>query len=81
MRIFLAGASGAVGKRLVPALVIKGHQVVGMVALPGKSGLGEIAGRRTDRCERTRCRCGPASRGPLSTGGHHQPDDGAIPGF
>ena len=37
MRIFLAGASGAVGKRLVPALVIKGHQVAGMVHSPGKA--------------------------------------------
>jgi nucleoside-diphosphate-sugar epimerase len=37
MRIFLAGASGAVGKRLVPALVTKGHQVVGMVHSPQKA--------------------------------------------
>ncbi|HEV2283927.1 MAG TPA: NAD(P)-dependent oxidoreductase [bacterium] len=28
MRIFLAGASGAIGKRLVPLLVANGHQVV-----------------------------------------------------
>ena len=37
MRIFVAGATGAVGKRLVPALVARGHQVVGMVHSPGKS--------------------------------------------
>jgi nucleoside-diphosphate-sugar epimerase len=29
MKIFLAGATGAIGKRLVPALVSAGHQVVG----------------------------------------------------
>jgi 2-alkyl-3-oxoalkanoate reductase len=29
MRIFVAGATGAVGKRLVPALVASGHDVVG----------------------------------------------------
>jgi nucleoside-diphosphate-sugar epimerase len=53
MRIFLAGASGAVGKRLVPALVTKGHQVVWNGSLSPKSGLGEIDGRRTNSCERT----------------------------
>jgi nucleoside-diphosphate-sugar epimerase len=30
MRIFLAGASGVIGLRLVPLLVAQGHQVVGM---------------------------------------------------
>lgn len=30
MRIFLAGASGAVGRRLVPALLAAGHEVVGL---------------------------------------------------
>jgi nucleoside-diphosphate-sugar epimerase len=30
MRIFVAGATGAVGKRLVPMLVDKGHEVTGM---------------------------------------------------
>lgn len=30
MRIFVAGASGAVGKRLIPALVKGGHHVIGM---------------------------------------------------
>ncbi|WP_328443626.1 NAD-dependent epimerase/dehydratase family protein [Amycolatopsis sp. NBC_00438] len=29
-RIFLAGASGAVGRRVVPALVAQGHEVVGL---------------------------------------------------
>src|SRR5215470_17482366 len=29
MRIFLVGATGAVGRRLVPLLVVDGHQVVG----------------------------------------------------
>jgi nucleoside-diphosphate-sugar epimerase len=30
MRIFLAGASGVIGRRLVPALVAAGHDVMGM---------------------------------------------------
>ena len=30
MRVFLAGATGAIGKQLVPRLVAAGHEVVGM---------------------------------------------------
>jgi nucleoside-diphosphate-sugar epimerase len=30
MRIFVAGATGAIGRRLVPILVNAGHSVVGM---------------------------------------------------
>lgn len=37
MRIFVAGATGAVGKRLVPLLVGSGHQVTGMTRSPEKS--------------------------------------------
>ena len=29
MRVFVAGANGAVGRRLVPMLVARGHQVTG----------------------------------------------------
>ena len=36
-RIFLAGASGAVGRRLVPLLVEAGHHVVGTTRAPGKA--------------------------------------------
>lgn len=39
MRIFLAGGTGAVGKRLVPQLVARGHEVVATTRSPGKSGL------------------------------------------
>lgn len=31
MRVFLAGASGAIGRRLLPLLLAQGHQVTGMV--------------------------------------------------
>jgi nucleoside-diphosphate-sugar epimerase len=37
MRIFVAGATGAIGKRLVPMLVASGHEVVGMTRSPGKT--------------------------------------------
>jgi len=37
MRIFVAGATGALGRRLVPLLVANGHQVTGMTRTPGKA--------------------------------------------
>ena len=37
MRVFLAGATGVIGIRLVPLLIAAGHQVVGMTRSPGKS--------------------------------------------
>ncbi len=36
MRIFLAGASGVIGARLVPLLVSDGHEVAGMTRSPEK---------------------------------------------
>jgi 2-alkyl-3-oxoalkanoate reductase len=36
MRIFVAGATGVLGRRLVPLLVSGGHQVTGMTRSPGK---------------------------------------------
>lgn len=39
MRIFVAGATGAVGRRLVPRLARAGHTVVGLTRTPAKAGL------------------------------------------
>src|SRR5215475_7522190 len=39
MRIFVAGASGVIGVRLVPLLVAAGHVVAAMTRSPGKAGL------------------------------------------
>jgi nucleoside-diphosphate-sugar epimerase len=39
MRIFVAGASGVIGVRLVPLLVADGHVVAGMTRSPDKAGL------------------------------------------
>src|SRR5437763_13745064 len=36
MKVFVAGATGAVGRRLVPQLVQAGHDVVGTTRSPGK---------------------------------------------
>jgi nucleoside-diphosphate-sugar epimerase len=36
MRVFVAGASGVIGVRLVPLLAAAGHEVAGMTRTPGK---------------------------------------------
>lgn len=36
MRIFVAGASGVIGVRLVPLLVSDGHEVTGMTRSPAR---------------------------------------------
>src|SRR5689334_2255241 len=37
MRVFVAGASGAIGTRLVQQLIERGHEVVGTVKAPGNA--------------------------------------------
>ena len=37
MRVFVAGASGAIGARLVPQLAGRGHQVIGTCRSPGRA--------------------------------------------
>ena len=37
MRIFLAGAAGAIGRRLTPLLVLMGHEVTGTTRSPAKA--------------------------------------------
>jgi nucleoside-diphosphate-sugar epimerase len=46
MRIFIAGATGALGKQLVPQLVERGHEVVGMTRSPDKAALIEEQGAK-----------------------------------
>ena len=37
MRVFVAGASGAIGSRLVPQLIDRGHEVIGTFRSPGSA--------------------------------------------
>jgi nucleoside-diphosphate-sugar epimerase len=46
MRVFIAGATGAVGSRLVPLLVASGHEVVGTSRSADRLGAIEAAGAR-----------------------------------
>jgi nucleoside-diphosphate-sugar epimerase len=44
MRVFVAGGSGVLGRRLVPQLVARGHEVTATTTSPGKLGLLEQLG-------------------------------------
>jgi len=46
MKIFVAGATGALGQHLVPALVGNGHEVVGMTSKPENQDLVRSLGAR-----------------------------------
>jgi nucleoside-diphosphate-sugar epimerase len=46
MKIFVAGATGAIGRRLLPMLVSAGHSVVGLTHTPEKAKMiGELGGK------------------------------------
>ena len=51
MRVFVAGASGVIGVRLVPLLVAGGHVVAGMTRSPGKTGLLRELGAQPVVCD------------------------------
>ena len=46
MKVFVAGASGALGRQLVPMLVARGHEVTGMTRSPAKRELISALGAR-----------------------------------
>jgi nucleoside-diphosphate-sugar epimerase len=46
MKVFVAGATGALGQQLVPQLVGRGHEVVGMTSKPEKADLVRSLGAR-----------------------------------
>src|SRR5947209_16620102 len=51
MRIFIAGATGVIGARLVPLLVAAGHEVTGMTRSPEKVGLLSDLGAQPVVCD------------------------------
>ena len=51
MRIFLAGATGVIGRRLVPILVAAGHEVAGTTRSPAKCELLREAGATPVVCD------------------------------
>lgn len=51
MRIFVAGATGVIGARLVPLLLGAGHEVVGMTRSPEKAGALRRSGAEPVVCD------------------------------
>jgi nucleoside-diphosphate-sugar epimerase len=46
MRVFVAGGTGALGKRLLPLLIAEGHEVIALVRSAARSGMVETFGAR-----------------------------------
>lgn len=46
MNVFVAGGTGAIGKRLVPRLIESGHEVTALVRTPGKARVVEALGAK-----------------------------------
>ena len=51
MRVFVAGASGALGSRLVPQLIDAGHEVIGTHRSPASAQLLEVLGAEPVRLD------------------------------
>src|SRR5215203_305070 len=47
MKVFLTGATGAIGRRAVPALIAAGHEVTGVARTPEKADQLALAGARS----------------------------------
>ena len=68
MRVFVTGASGAIGSRLVPQLIDAGHEVVGTHHSPGSAERLRALGAKPvmldllDAASRARRPCSRASR-------------------
>src|SRR3954451_12370080 len=62
MRVFVAGASGAIGRRLVPRLAAAGHHAIGTTRTPAKADLLRELGAEPVVVD---CLEGPALRGAV----------------
>jgi nucleoside-diphosphate-sugar epimerase len=51
VRVFIAGATGAIGRRLLPLLVARGHAVTGMTRHPARTPAIEAAGAAAAVCD------------------------------
>ena len=51
MKVFVAGASGAIGRSLVPQLVAAGHEVTGTTRSEQRAGMIRAAGARAAICD------------------------------
>ena len=77
MKIFLAGATGAVGQALIPLLTSHGHTVTGTTRSPSKADAAARARRRAGGGRRPRPRRRARRRGRRPPRRDHPPDDRA----
>ena len=77
MRIFVAGATGAMGRQLVPLLVANGYEVAGTTRSARKANDASRARRGAGRAGRPGCRGCRPSRFGSRTGGRRPSGDGA----
>ncbi len=75
MKIFIAGATGAIGKRLVPLLLASNHQVIANHAVAGEIAVVVAARRETGPHERPRPRGGHAGGDGREPRRDRAPDD------
>ena len=62
MRVFVVGASGAIGSRLVPQLIDQGHEVIGTCRSP----------ERTERLHALGCCCLDTGTPPANSSDGHE---------
>ena len=80
VRVFVAGGSGALGRRLLPQLVARGHQVTATATGPAKLGLLEKLGANGVVMDGLRCGVGRCGGGCGQAGRDRAPDDRAFRG-
>ena len=80
MRVFVAGGTGVVGRRLVPQLVARGHQVTATTTSPGKLGLLEQLGADAVVMDGLDAVVGRRGGGRGAAGRDRAPDDRDLPG-
>ena len=78
MKVFLAGATGALGRQLVPQLVARGHEVVGMTRSASKQALLRSLGARPVGRRRARRRRGRPGGGVRRARGDRASADRAV---
>ena len=80
MRVFVAGGTGVIGRRLVPQLVARGHQVTATTTSAGKLGLLEQLGAEGVVMDGLDAVVGGRGRGRGPAGRDREPDDGPVRG-
>ncbi len=81
MRVFIAGATGVIGRRLVPLLTSKGHEVIGLARSYGAGVEVETLGAKVAKADALDSGglCRPTSDVPRSRPGQPERDESPTP--